>query len=122
MLHANNVETSIQTLFKFQQYFFFFQGVKFHYVEAGNKNQPLILLLHGFPDCWLGWRYQLPVLSAHFRVVALDLKGFGDSDKPPRRTSYRVDVILDEIKQLLACLGVSSCTIIGHDLGALLGW
>lgn len=101
---------------------YFFQGIKFHYVESGERNQPLVLLLHGFPDCWLSWRYQMPALSEHFRVVALDLKGFGDSDKPLRRSSYRIDLILQEINQLITSLGVSSCTIIGHDLGALLGW
>lgn len=91
-------------------------------MESGSKNQPLILLLHGFPDCWLTWRHQIPILSQHFRVVALDLKGFGDSDKPVWRRNYRADLILEELNQLIHALGVSSCTIIGHDLGALLGW
>lgn len=98
------------------------KGVKLHYVESGSKDQPLILLLHGFPDCWLSWRYQIPTLSQHFRVVALDLKGFGDSDKPIWRTSYKIDTILDEIKQFIHALGDTSCIVIGHDLGALIGW
>lgn len=55
-------------------------------------------------------------------MVALDLKGFGDSDKPLWRSSYRVDVIVNEITQLITALGVSNCTVIGHDLGAMLGW
>ncbi|KAJ8929327.1 hypothetical protein NQ314_017999 [Rhamnusium bicolor] len=101
---------------------FSFQGVKLHYVESGPRDQPLILLLHGFPDCWLSWRYQIPTLSQHFRVVALDLKGFGDSDKPVWRSSYRIDTILEEIKQFIVALGVTKCTVIGHDLGALIGW
>lgn len=101
---------------------FIFQGVKLHYVESGPKNQPLILLLHGFPDFWLSWRYQIPVLSANFHVVALDLKGFGDSDKPTWRTSYKIDAVLEELTQFIHSLGVSSCIVIGHDLGALLGW
>lgn len=91
-------------------------------MESGSKNQPLILLLHGFPDCWLTWRHQIPVLAQHFRVVAIDLKGFGDSDKPMWRRQYRADLILEELNQLIHALGVSSCTVIGHDLGALLGW
>nr|CAI5825693.1 unnamed protein product [Callosobruchus analis] len=98
------------------------KGVKFHYVESGQKEQPLILLLHGFPDCWLSWRYQIPVLAQHFRVVALDLKGFGDSDKPIWRSSYKIEVILEELQQLINALGVTKCTVIGHDLGALIGW
>ncbi|CAH0559222.1 unnamed protein product [Brassicogethes aeneus] len=98
------------------------KGVKFHYVESGSKENPLIILLHGFPDCWLSWRYQIPALSENFHLIALDLKGFGDSDKPLSKRSYRIEVILEELKQLIASLGVSSTTIIGHDLGALLGW
>lgn len=98
------------------------KGIKFHYVEAGGRSQPLVVLLHGFPDCWLSWRSQINALSDHFRVVALDLKGFGDSDKPVKRSSYRIEAILEELKQFIHSLGVTKCTIIGHDLGALLGW
>lgn len=58
----------------------------------------------------------------HFRVVALDLKGFGDSDKPFWRRSYRIETILEELKVFIGSLGVNSCTLIGHDLGALIGW
>ncbi|XP_051171276.1 epoxide hydrolase 3-like [Leptopilina boulardi] len=98
------------------------KGVKFHYVETGDKDKPVLLLLHGFPDCWLSWREQLPVLSMHYRVVALDLKGFGDSDKPPKRSSYKIEILLDELEQFIFSLGVKNCSIIGHDLGGLLGW
>ncbi|KAG8223900.1 hypothetical protein J437_LFUL001980 [Ladona fulva] len=56
------------------------------------------------------------------KVVALDLKGFGDSDKPSQRHCYRVNVLLNELHEFINSLGVSSCVIIGHDLGALLGW
>ncbi|XP_015609723.1 epoxide hydrolase 4 [Cephus cinctus] len=98
------------------------KGIKFHYVEAGDKEKPLLLLLHGFPDCWLSWREQIPVVADHYRVVALDLKGFGDSDKPLTRRSYRIEILIDELKQFILALGVRSCTIIGHDLGGLLGW
>ncbi|XP_046427970.1 epoxide hydrolase 4 [Neodiprion pinetum] len=98
------------------------KGVKLHYVEAGDRDKPLLLLLHGFPDCWLSWREQIPALAEHHRVVALDLKGFGDSDKPANRRAYRIETLLDELKQLILALGVKNCSIIGHDLGGLLGW
>ncbi|CAG5101067.1 Similar to EPHX4: Epoxide hydrolase 4 (Homo sapiens) [Cotesia congregata] len=55
-------------------------------------------------------------------VVALDLKGFGDSDKPTRRRSYRIEVLINELRQFISTLGVDKCSIIGHDLGGLLGW
>lgn len=50
------------------------------------------------------------------------MKGFGDSDKPLWRKKYRIDILLDELKQFIAAQAVTSCTIIGHDLGALIGW
>lgn len=98
------------------------KGVKFHYVEAGNKSKPLVLLLHGFPDCWLSWREQIPCLAEYFRVVAIDLKGFGDSDKPVNKRAYNVEILIDELKHFILSLGVKTCSIIGHDLGGLLGW
>lgn len=96
--------------------------MKFHYVEAGSKDNPVLLFLHGFPDCWLTWRYQIPVFAKTYRVIALDLKGFGDSDKPHWRSSYKIEVIIEELKQFISSLGVQKCTVIGHDLGALIGW
>uniref|UniRef100_A0A1B6GC61 AB hydrolase-1 domain-containing protein n=1 Tax=Cuerna arida TaxID=1464854 RepID=A0A1B6GC61_9HEMI len=98
------------------------QNVKLHYVESGPKDKPVVLLLHGFPDCWISWRHQVAALSNYFRVISLDLKGFGDSDKPTSRRSYKVDVVLSELRDLIHSLGVTSCTVVGHDLGALIGW
>ncbi|XP_054000833.1 epoxide hydrolase 4-like isoform X1 [Hylaeus anthracinus] len=98
------------------------KSTKFHYVEAGDQNKPLILLLHGFPDCWLSWREQIPSLAEHYRVVAIDMKGFGDSDKPTTKRSYKIKILLEELKQFILSLGVKQCIIIGHDLGGLLGW
>lgn len=98
------------------------KGVKLHYVEAGSKNGPVLLMLHGFPDCWISWRNQICLLSTHFRVIVLDLKGFGDSDKPESRKCYRLDVLLSELTEFINTLGVDRVSIVGHDLGALLGW
>ena len=52
----------------------------------------------------------------------MDLKGFGDSDKPLNKSSYKIEILIDELKQFIFALGVKSCSIIGHDLGGLLGW
>ncbi|XP_065214963.1 epoxide hydrolase 3-like isoform X2 [Planococcus citri] len=98
------------------------KGIKLHYVEAGDKNKPTLLLLHGFPDCWMSWFNQIPELSEHFRVIAIDLKGFGDSDKPLARRSYRLELLLEELTMFISSLGITRCSIIGHDLGALFGW
>jgi epoxide hydrolase 4 len=55
-------------------------------------------------------------------VIALDLKGFNDSDKPRWRHNYRPDVICSELKDFLDTLGIKSITLIGHDIGGLIGW
>lgn len=65
--------------------------VRLHYVEAGSG--PLVVLLHGFPEFWYGWRHQIPALAkAGFRVVAPDLRGYNLSEKPPGVRAYRVPV------------------------------
>lgn len=100
----------------------YFQKTKFHYVESGAEHEHVVLLLHGFPDCFFGWRYQIPALSQTHRVIALDLKGFNDSDKPNWRHDYRPNVISSELKDFLEALNIKTVTIIGHDLGGLIGW
>ncbi|XP_037915535.1 epoxide hydrolase 4-like [Hermetia illucens] len=98
------------------------KGVKLHYVEAGSQGSPLVLLLHGFPDCWLGWRNQIDELSKFFRVIALDMKGFNDSDKPIWRQVYTPKKICEELRQFVFSFGYHTTTIIGHDIGAVIGW
>ncbi|XP_050440356.1 epoxide hydrolase 4-like isoform X2 [Adelges cooleyi] len=101
------------------------KGVKFHYVECGDPKGTVVLLLHGFPSCWISWHQQIPPLSKDFRVIAVDLKGFGDSDKPSSRKGYRVDNLVNEMVMFLSTIGVEAtrkCHVVGHDLGALLGW
>jgi epoxide hydrolase 4 len=80
------------------------------------------LLLHGFPDCWFSWRNQIPFLSQTYRVIALDLKGFNDSDKPMMRHKYHPKTVCNEIKLFLDALEISNVNIIGHDLGGLVAW
>lgn len=102
------------------------QGVKLHYIEVGEKTAPPLLLLHGFPDCWLGWKNQLSILATEYRVFVIDLKGFGDSDKPAMRIHYGLPQLIIELRQLLISLTEESkfrtVTLVGHDLGGLLGW
>src|SRR5438067_35003 len=62
------------------------QGVKIHYVTQGDG--PLVVMLHGFPDFWYTWRDQMAGLSKHFKVVAIDLRGYNDSDKPEGVANY----------------------------------
>lgn len=66
--------------------------------------------------------FQIKELSRFFRVVALDLKGFNDSDKPQWRKEYTPYKICDELLQFIKSLGSNTVSIIGHDIGAVIGW
>jgi pimeloyl-ACP methyl ester carboxylesterase len=94
-------------------------GARFHVAESGSG--PLILLLHGFPQFWWTWRYLLPVLATSgYRAAAMDLRGYGASDKPPR--GYDTLTLANDVAGVIRGLGESQATIIGHDWGAWLAW
>src|SRR5438105_13435145 len=85
-----------------------------HYVEAGDG--PLIVLLHGFPEFWYGWRLQIePLVAAGFRVVAPDARGYHLSSKPEGFKDYAVDLLAADIRGLIGELGEKSAVLIGHD-------
>ena len=94
-------------------------GARFHVVEAGSG--PLVLLLHGFPQCWLAWRAQLPALAAGgYRAVAVDLRGYGLSDKPPR--GYDPFTLSADVAGIIRSLGAADAVVVGHDWGGMLAW
>ncbi len=94
-------------------------GSRFHVAECGEG--PLVLLLHGFPECWLAWRRALPELAAAgYRAVAMDLRGYGLSDKPPR--GYDPRTLAADVAGAVRSLGAADAVIVGHDWGGLLAW
>jgi epoxide hydrolase 4 len=94
-------------------------GIRMHYVTEGTGS--LIVLLHGFPEFWYSWRYQIPFLAQHgYTVVAPDLRGYNDTDKP--RTGYDVSTLLRDIVGLIKGLGQEKAIIVGHDWGGALAW
>jgi pimeloyl-ACP methyl ester carboxylesterase len=94
-------------------------GARFHVAEAGDG--PLVLLLHGFPQFWWAWRHQLPALAgAGYRAVALDLRGYGASDKPPR--GYDTMTLAADVAGVIRALGEAEAVIVGHDWGGWLAW
>lgn len=94
-------------------------GIRLHLAEYGEG--PPVILLHGFPEFWWSWRHQLVGLAdAGFRAVAVDLRGYGDSDKPPR--GYDLWTLAGDIAGLIRALGQRRATVIGHDWGGLIGW
>ncbi|MDN3460863.1 alpha/beta hydrolase [Rhodococcus sp. APC 3903] len=84
---------------------------------------PAVLLLHGFPDRALMWRHQIQdLVAAGYRVIAPDLRGFGDSDRPTDLTSYSAPALLGDVLGLLDELDIDQVHVGAHDWGALLGW
>lgn len=95
--------------------------VRLHYAEAG-EGERLVILLHGFPECWYSWRHQLAALGQRFRVVAPDMRGYNLSDKPPRVEDYRVGRLVDDVTGLIRHLGAREAAVVGHDWGAVVAW
>jgi pimeloyl-ACP methyl ester carboxylesterase len=92
--------------------------LRMHYVEVGQG--PLVVLLHGFPENWWSWRYQLqPLADAGFRVIAPDLRGYGETDK---HGPYDLDTLADDVCHLIESLGERHARIVGHDWGGGVAW
>jgi len=91
-------------------------GIKLHIVQKGDSESPLVLLLHGFPEFWYGWRQQIDFLAGMgFRVVVPDQRGYNLSDKPMGIDAYRIDNLTLDIIGLIDALKYKKATIIGHD-------
>lgn len=96
-------------------------GTRFHVAEAGPEDAPLVLLLHSFPQLWWAWRHQLVALAeAGHRVVAMDMRGTGASDKPP--LGYDVLTRSRDVAGVVRSLGASSAVVVGHGIGGHVAW
>jgi pimeloyl-ACP methyl ester carboxylesterase len=98
-------------------------GVDLHVVRAGDPDDPLVVMLHGFSDFWYGWRHQIPALvDAGYRVVAPDIRGFNLSDKPRGLDAYRMGRLSGDVVALIESEGRESARIVGHDMGGQISW
>ena len=88
-------------------------GIKWHWAEAGDGDP--VILLHGIPESWKCWKHQIPKLATQFKVYAIDLKGYGLSDK--KEGDYSMNNVASEILDLLDHLKISSFRLAGHDWG-----
>ncbi|BAZ28397.1 alpha/beta hydrolase fold protein [Cylindrospermum sp. NIES-4074] len=95
-------------------------GVKLHYVTQGEG--PLMLMLHGFPEFWYSWRHLIPEFAKDFKVVALDLRGYNDSDKPQAQSAYAMDELVKDVAGVIQGLGYQECILVGHDWGGAIAW
>jgi len=97
-------------------------GLKFHVATCGEGDR-LALFLHGFPECWYSWRAQLPLLARlGYRAWAPDLRGYGDTDRPPRMNDYAMEHLLDDVAGLIDASGARSVMLLAHDWGGVIAW
>ncbi|QEH35960.1 Soluble epoxide hydrolase [Aquisphaera giovannonii] len=98
-------------------------GIRIHAAEAGPPAGPAVILLHGFPEFWYGWRHQIgPLAAAGFRVIAPDQRGYNTSDKPGRVADYALDVLAADVVGLIEAAGLERASLVGHDWGGLVAW
>lgn len=95
-------------------------GIRLHYVTQGEGN--LMLMLHGFPEFWYSWRHQIPEFAQDHKVVALDLRGYNESDKPKAVAAYRMDELIKDVEGVIRGLGYDRCILVGHDWGGAIAW
>ena len=97
--------------------------VELHVVAAGDPADPLVVLLHGFPDFWYGWHHQIPALvDAGYRVLVPDQRGYNLSDRPDGLSAYRLGRLSADVAALVETAGRDSAHVVGHDWGALVAW
>ncbi len=95
--------------------------LRFHLVEEGDG--PVVLLLHGFPEFWYSWRYQIPHLAAAgFRVLAPDLRGYNLSEKPVGVRACHIDRLVEDVAALVEWSGQRAVHLVGHDWGGIIAW
>jgi pimeloyl-ACP methyl ester carboxylesterase len=96
-------------------------GIKMRIAEAGSG--PLVLLVHGWPESWYSWRHQLNGLAeAGYRVIAPDMRGYGDTDAPADPAEYRVDNLAADLVGVLDAVGEETAVLVGHDWGSIVVW
>jgi pimeloyl-ACP methyl ester carboxylesterase len=96
-------------------------GIRIHAVTQGEG--PPVLFCHGFPGLWYSWRHQLPaVAEAGFRAIAVDMRGYGRSDRPLHAGEYGNQTIVADLTGVLDALGEDQAVVVGHDFGAQAAW
>lgn len=98
-------------------------AVTLHVAEAGPARGPLLILLHGFPESWAGWRRQIGALAgAGWRVIVPDQRGYGGSDRPEDLSAYHLDRLAGDVVALAEACGAERFCLAGHDWGGLVAW
>ncbi len=91
--------------------------------EAGEESAPPLLLLHGWPEMAYSWAHQMqPLADAGYRVIAMDLRGFGHSSAPTKTSDYGIEKLVGDVEGVLGQLGIREVVLIGHDWGGIIVW
>uniref|UniRef100_A0A8R1HJR7 AB hydrolase-1 domain-containing protein n=1 Tax=Caenorhabditis japonica TaxID=281687 RepID=A0A8R1HJR7_CAEJA len=98
------------------------QNVRLHYVQTGSDDKPLMLFIHGYPEFWYAWRFQLNEFKDRYRCVAIDQRGFNLSDKPEETKSYTMDELVGDVRGVITELGYEKAIVVAHDWGGLVAW
>ncbi|GMT06005.1 hypothetical protein PENTCL1PPCAC_28179, partial [Pristionchus entomophagus] len=96
--------------------------VRLHYVEEGDSSKPLLLFVHGFPEFWYSWRFQIKHFAKTHHVVAIDQRGYGESEKPKETEKYTTKVLAKDVKELIEKLGHKKAVLVGQDWGGAVAW
>lgn len=98
-------------------------GIELHVVTAGPASGRPVILLHGFPDFWYGWRHQIDALAARgYRLIMPDQRGYGGSDKPARVAAYDISELSGDVLRLMDALRIARASLVGHDFGGGVAW
>ena len=95
-------------------------GVRIHYAQLGQG--PLVVMIHGFPDCWLTWRAQMVALAKDHEVVALDQRGYNLSDRPKGVQNYDMKLLVADVAAVIRARGRERAIVVGHDWGGIVAW
>jgi len=95
-------------------------GVRIHYARLGQG--PLVVMIHGFPDCWLTWRAQMPALAKNYEVVAIDQRGYNLSDRPKGVEHYDMKLLVADVAAVIRARERERATVVGHDWGGMVAW
>ncbi|CAD6199575.1 unnamed protein product [Caenorhabditis auriculariae] len=96
--------------------------VKLHYVEKGPADGKVLLMVHGFPEFWYSWRFQLEHFSKEYRCIALDMRGYNESEKPRGVENYNLKFLVEDIREFIEFLGVQNVILAAHDWGGIVSW
>ncbi|KAF0719288.1 Aste57867_1136 [Aphanomyces stellatus] len=97
-------------------------GIRMHFIDVGPRDGVPLVLVHGFPDIWYGWRHQIEHLRATYRVIVADNRGFGETDAPVDDEAYRRKSVTQDYAALLDHLNIPRAVFIGHDWGGIVVW